>query len=285
MAPLRIVALMIALGGCTALVDGGGGGDGALAEDAAAGDGPAGGDGGVDAAGAGLPPGQSTISVTVAGRARTAILYVPATATGTSQLVIALHGNGDTAANFLAASGIKRLADQDGTVLVVPQGVRRDVFVTLANQTVPGIDWDGYNTAAQGNIDVPLLDELRTRLVASGQLDARHVFVLGYSQGGYLAFAYGMFAGASLSCTAVLAAASGFGGAAGDPLITGAARKLPVVLQIGTNDPAFGRAQTTATTLQNAAFPTRFEAVAGAGHVPIPGDVAVPWSYCRGHAL
>lgn len=280
----------MALAGCTTLVDSGGH-DGGLV-DAPAGDGPVTpGDGPVtpdaslDGAQTTLTPGTSTISVTVAGRARTAILYVPTTATATSQLAVALHGNGDTAANFLVSSGIKALADQDGTVVVVPQGIRRDVFVTLVNQTVPGIDWDGYNSTAQGNIDVPLLDQLRTQLVATHQLDAHHVFVFGYSQGGYLSFAYGMFAGGSLSCTAVLAAASGFGGGANDPLITGAVRKLAVVLQVGTADSAYGTAQTTATTLQNDAFPVQLNAIAGAGHVPIPGDVAVPWSFCRGRAL
>ena len=229
-----------------------------------------------------LTPGQSTISLTVAGHARTAVLYVPTTATTASQLVIALHGNGDTAANFLATSGLKGLADGDGTVLVVPQGITRDVVVTLVNQTIPGIDWDGYNSTAQGNIDLPLLDQLRTQLVGTGQVDAHHVFAFGYSQGGYLAFEYGMVAGASLACTAVLAASSPFGGGAGDPLISGAARKLPVVLQIGTNDGAYAAAQTTETTLVGAGFPSQLDAIQGAGHVPIPGDVAVPWNYCRG---
>ena len=280
--------LALAVTGCTTVVevDSGrdAGTDGALDLDGAS-PGDAARDAVIDGGPSTLTPGQSTISVTVAGRARTAILYVPTTATATSQLAIALHGNGDTAANFLASSGLRALADQDGTVLVVPQGIRRDVFVALANQTIPGIDWDGYNTAAQGNLDVPLLDQLRSQLVATGQLDARHVFVIGYSQGGYLAFAYGMFAGGSLACTAVLAAASGFGGGTTDPLITGAARHLAVALQIGTSDGAFATAQTTSTTLQGRGFPVQFTPVSGAGHVPIPGDIGGPWRYCRGASL
>lgn len=286
MQALRAATLLIALGACTTVVGSGadGGSDAPVATD-----GRPGPDGAVDAAVDGAPstltPGQSTINLTVAGRARTAILYMPANASATSQLALVLHGNGDTAGNFLATSGLRALADQDGTVLVVPQGLRRDVLVALAGQTIPQIDWDGYNTAAQGNLDVPLLDALRTQLVATHQVDARHVFVLGYSQGGYLAFAYGMFTGGSLACSAVLAAASGFGGGGNDPLITGAVRQLPVVLQIGTADSAFATAQTTASTLQARGFPTQLAPVNGAGHVPIPGDVGVPWRYCRSKSL
>jgi poly(3-hydroxybutyrate) depolymerase len=260
--------------------DAGAGGDGGgTGSDAAPGDGQL----AIDAAPSALTPGQSTISLTAAETARTAILYVPASATAASQLAIALHGNGDTAANFLATSGLKALADADGTVLVVPQGIQRTVVVQALGQSVPNVAWDAYNTAAQGNLDLPLLDALRAQL--AGQVDANHVFVIGYSQGGYLSFEYGMIAGASLSCAAVLAASSPFGGGSGDPLINTAARKLAVVLQIGTNDSAYAAAQATVAALQAKSFPTQLNAIQGAGHVPIPGDIATPWSYCRGMAL
>ena len=232
-----------------------------------------------------LTPGQSTINVTVAGHARTAVLYVPASATTTSQLALALHGNGDTDTNFLATSGIKALADADGTVLVVPQGITRDVVVPAVNQTIPGIDWDAYNSVADGNIDLPFLDELRTQIVATNQVDAHHVFVFGYSQGGYMSFEYGMVTGTALASAAVFAASSPFGGGTNDPQIVGAARKLAVILQIGTNDSAFAAAQTTEATLQGDGFPTQLDAIQGAGHVPIPGDVSVPWAYCRAESL
>lgn len=237
----------------------------------------------VDGAPTTLTPGQSTINMTVAGQARTAILYVPANATTTSQLAIALHGNGDTASNFFAASGIKALADADGTVLIIPQGIQRNV--TVGSQTLNNIAWDAYNSAANGNIDLPLLDQLRTQIVGTNQVASSHVFVIGYSQGGYLSFMYGMVQGDELSCAAVLAASSPFGGGSNDSLINNAVRKLAVVLQIGTNDGAFGAAQTTANTLQADGFPTQFNAIQGAGHVPIPGSLSAPWSYCRAASL
>lgn len=278
---IRTILLCVATAGCGSSIgandDANPGGDGHLPTDT--------GNNTTDGAPTTLTPGQSTINLTIGGRARTAILYVPTIATTTSQLTIALHGNGDTDSNFLATSGLKALADHDGTVLVVPQGITRNVVVTLLNQTIPGIDWDAYNSAADGNIDLPFLDQLRNQIVATHQVDANHVFVFGYSQGGYLSFEYGMVTGTSLSCAAVLAASSPFGGGSNDPLIAGAARKLAVVLQIGTNDSAYAATQATEATLLGDGFPSQLDPIQGAGHVPIPGDVSVPWNYCRGQVL
>ena len=81
------------------------------------------------------------------------------------------------------------------------------------------------------------------------------MFVFGYSQGGYLSFAYGMVTGTALSCSAVLAASAPFGGGTTDPQITAATRNLAVVLQIGTLDGAYAAAMTTETTLQSDSFP------------------------------
>ncbi len=238
-----------------------------------------------DAGGAGVPTtltlGSSTLSLDVAGTARTAVLYVPTGASSTAPLVIALHGDGDTDANFVATSGLQPLADMLGFVLVAPQGITRTL--TVDGQTIPDVDWDAYDSVAQGNIDLPFLEQLRTQL--QGQVDAARTFVLGYSQGGYMAFLYGLSDATVLSCAAVLAASSPFGGAPGDPLITGAARKIPVSMQIGTEDSAFSAAQQTSATLMAAGFPVQFNAIAGAGHVPIPGDIATPLSYCLGQTL
>ena len=144
---LRIVGLvLLLLPGCgsssSSFSNGDGGGeddgsfadrlvsDGAAHTDGAFGDGgsPTSPDGGSAKDGGGtkdtgggpstLTPGQSTMSMTVAGYARSAILYVPSTATTTSQFAIALHGDGDTDTNFLATSGLKPLADADGTVQI-----------------------------------------------------------------------------------------------------------------------------------------------------------------------
>jgi dienelactone hydrolase len=258
---------------------GGGGASGGGGADAGGGGGDSGGGGG------GVPstltPGTSSLDVTAGGQSRSATLYVPASATTASALVLALHGNGDTAGNFLTTSGLTGLADSNSFVVVAPQGITRNV--TVGSQTVPGVDWDGYNTS--GNIDTALLDKLRADLQATGQVNVKKTFVIGYSQGGYFSFLYGMTKAAGLSCAGVLAASSPYGGGAGDPLITGAARKIPVAMQVGTNDSAYGAANNTQASLKSAGFPVQWSPIAGAGHVPIPGGISGPLTYCLGQSL
>src|SRR5262249_1990826 len=58
--------------------------------------------GGTDAGGQPLTPGDSTLTITAAGKQRSVLLHVPgAVSSGKVPLVIALHGNGDTNANFV----------------------------------------------------------------------------------------------------------------------------------------------------------------------------------------
>jgi predicted esterase len=151
----------------------------------------------------------------------------------------------------------------------------------VGNQTVPNVDWDAYRTVAGGNIDLPLVDAIRTQLVGSGSIDPKKVFTYGYSQGGYMSFRYAMETAAQVSCGAVLAAANPLG----STLVTGAARKVPISLQIGTNDYGISNAQATKTLLESNGFPLDYHEIAGAGHVPIPGDPLVPLTYCLGQAL
>jgi dienelactone hydrolase len=228
-----------------------------------------------------LVPGDTTLTINAAGQARTVILHVPAAVSaGAIPLVLALHGNGDTSANFVATSGIKALSDSLGFVLAAPQGITQTV--TVGGQTVPNIDWDAYRSVAQGNIDVPLLQALQGELAATGSIDLKHVVVYGYSQGGYMSFRYGMDAAASLACSAVLAAADPMPGAG---LVAGAARKIPVAIQIGDQDYGISGARQTKTELDGNGNPNSYVEIAGAGHVPIPGDPAAPLTWCRGQAL
>ncbi len=163
-------------------------------------------------------------------------------------------------------------------------GITRNVAVD--GQTVPQVDWDAHNSAANGNIDLPLLEQLRTRLQATHQVDVNRSFVLGYSQGGYMSFLYGMSYASVLSCAGVLAASSPcYSVGSEDPLIAGAARKIAVAMQKGTLDYAYDAAKATDATLQAQGFPVQFDAVSGAGHVPIPGDISVPLDYCLGQSL
>jgi polyhydroxybutyrate depolymerase len=226
-----------------------------------------------------LQPGTSTITLTAAGTARSIILHVPA-ATQPLPLVIALHGNGDTNSNFVAALNLTSLADSDGFVLAAPQGISQTF--TYLGTSFTGIDWDAYRPVAGGNIDEPMLDALRAKLVASGSIDTHHILLFGYSQGGFMSFRYGMDASAALACTVVAAASNPL---PGSPLVSTAARKIPVAMQIGTNDSGLSGAQSTHTELTTNGNPVLYNEIAGAGHVPFPGDPTVPLDWCRGQTL
>jgi poly(3-hydroxybutyrate) depolymerase len=228
-----------------------------------------------------LSPGKTTLTITAAGQQRTVTLVVPPSVTQKKlPLVIALHGNGDTGAGFISqTTQLESLAAQRAFVLAAPDGITQTV--TVGAQTVPNIDWDAYRTVAAGNIDLPLVDALRSQLVASGSVDAKRVFTYGYSQGGYLSFRYAMETAATVSCGAVLAAASPLGA----QLVSQAARKVPIAMQIGTNDYGIQQARSTKTALEQGGFPLDYHEIQGAGHVPVPGDPAVPLDWCLGQSL
>lgn len=281
-------------GGDDSGANGGGGGDDTTnpGDASSGGDGTTttGGDGGSKSDGSpvgsgSLTPGTSTLTITAGGRSRSVLLHVPSQVTGHKiPLVIALHGDGDTSSNFVTGTTqLESKSDADGFVLAAPQGITRDV--TVGAQTVPSVDWDPYNDPPN-NIDLPLLDAIQSQLVASGSIDTKNISVYGYSQGGYMSFRYGMESAASLSCAAVLAAGDPFGGSR-PTLVTGAARKIPVSLQVGSND-ATGAVDTAAqahTELVNNGNPVQYNVIDGAGHVPVPGDFSVPLDYCRGQSL
>ena len=228
-----------------------------------------------------LVPGKTTRTIMAAGKSRSVIVVVPTTiAASKLPLVIGLHGNGDTNSGFInMTTTLEALAESKGFVLAAPQGITQNI--TVGTQTVPNVDWDAYRSAADGNIDLPLLDAIRTEIVGSGSVDTKKVIVFGYSQGGYMSFRYGMDTSATLACAGLIGAANPLG-----PQLTAAAtRKIPVALQIGTADGAISQARSTKADLEAKTFPLDYHEVAGAGHVPVAGGVTVPLTYCLGQTL
>jgi len=226
-----------------------------------------------------LSPGVTTLNMNVAGQARSVRLEVPAeVSAGPRPLLIALHGNGDSAANFVATVGLSAACASRGVVLAAPEGISQSF--TYMGQPLNDIDWDAYRGEAEGNIDLPLLDALRQDLVATGSIDAAQIYLFGYSQGGYLAFRGAMDDADLLAAAAVVAACNPLPGSS---LISNAARTIPVALTIGEGDWAISGARQTRDELQAAGHEVRYEEIAGAGHVPFPGDAAtlLDWLLAR----
>lgn len=261
------------------------GGDEVLDGGGSRGDGGGARDSGVDGSSGGEPgslvPGKTTRSFSVASKQRSVLVVVPAKVKqGKVPLVVALHGNGDSAANFIATSSLETLAGQRGFVLAAPDGITQTITVPNAG-TVPNVAWDAYRTEAQGNIDLPLLDAVVDDLVASGSIDEAKISTYGYSQGGYLSFRYGVDRSARLACAAVIAAANPIG----PQLTAGAARKILFSMQIGTNDYGISQARATRDDLTAKSFPLDYVEVPGAGHSPFPGDKAAPLDHCLARSL
>jgi len=217
-----------------------------------------------------LLPGRSTIQLSVAGATRNVLLVVPDQVLNNQcPLVIALHGNGDTAANFVASIGLDIAAAARGVILAVPQGITQTIL--YGGQTLTDVDWDAYQTEAEGNMDLPLLDAIYTYLLGTSSVSLGRIYVFGYSQGGYLAFRQAMEDSTSLAAAVVVSAANPLPGSS---LVADAVRKIPIALTIGTSDYAISLARQTNTELTTAGFEVRYEEITGAGHTPFPGNAA-----------
>lgn len=167
-------------------------------------------------------PGHAAGQLEHGGRTRTFIAYEPATP-GPHPLVVALHGRLGTGAQQLQLSAFTALAQQEGFLVVYPDGIGRS--------------WaDGRNTSPaskEGVDDVGFLTALIDEFVAHHQADPKRVFVVGMSNGGFMAL--------TLACKAAdkLAAVGSVTGLMGAELAKTCApsRPLPVAIIAGDTDP------------------------------------------------
>jgi hypothetical protein len=203
-----------------------------------------------DVPGGPLTAGERVVSVGT----RSVLLYVPARWRAGAAGLVALHGNGDTASNFLRTSGLMGVADSEGVALALP--------MAIAGSAPMGVDWDAYTRPASSNPDLRLVADTRALLVGGG-VDARRVFLAGQSQGGYLAFYAGMTFSTLFGAVNV--------SAAGDPmpglgLAAMATRRIPVDLLTGDGDFAIANIRSTRDDLQRRGFDVRYTELAGVGH-------------------
>jgi len=185
---------------------------------------------------------------------RRALRYVPTSYRGGGSGLVLLHGNGDTASNFLATSGMQPVADAQGMVLLLPEAI--------AGSGPMGVDWDAYTRPLASNADLVLVRAARDHLVAGG-VDARRVFLAGQSQGGYLAFHAAMALSELFGTVNVTAAADPLPGL---NLAAMATRRIPVDLLTGSGEFALGNVQRTRDDLRGRGFEVRYTELAGVGH-------------------
>lgn len=195
---------------------------------------------------------------------------------GPLPLVLLFHDNGQAVDELVQGLGLGALSHERGFILAAPQGVDR----VLEGIVATPLAWDAYR-ALPDNEDLRLFDELLAALVATGSVRTDEVHVLGYSQGGFMAFRVAMDRADRLASAAVVAAASPLG----DALVTSAARPIPVVLRIGQGDALLEVARASRAALANAGHELAYEELAGVGHAPFPGEVAPLVEFLLTHSL
>lgn len=109
-------------------------------------------------------------------------LYRPQVQQAPAPLVIVLHGSMGDGPGIRCQSqfGFDRLADREGFVAVYPDG-----FEGHWNDCRKAAD---YSAREQGIDDLAFLESLVAKLVKEARVDADRVYLVGYSNGGHLAF-------------------------------------------------------------------------------------------------
>lgn len=121
------------------------------------------------------------------GRTRTYRTYVPA-GVGTAEvpLVIALHGGTGSGRQFERSSGLDAQADQYGFVVVYPDGVGTGPDETELRTWNAGLCCGP--ASRNGVDDVAFIGLLIDRMMADHFIDPDRVFVVGHSNGGFMAY-------------------------------------------------------------------------------------------------
>ena len=131
------------------------------------------------------------------GLERAYTLHVPAVGTGPRPLVVALHGRFQTRSKIAAYTGFAGVADARGFVVAFPGAV--------------GGGWNAGTCCSTGSArqidDVGFLDDLISDVAGRTSVDLRRVYVVGFSNGGMLAYRYGCQRSGRVAGVAVVAGA------------------------------------------------------------------------------
>jgi poly(3-hydroxybutyrate) depolymerase len=214
-------------------------------------------------------------NVSINGVSRMYILSVPRSAINAMSagcggaLVIGLHGAGDTATNFLNATGLEATANANGFVLAGPQALS-GAWILSPPQWTSG---DGRPTSLWN--DIALVLQIVADVEGSYRIDPAQIFVVGLSRGGYFT---GILATASnnpqatggpysspFAAYAISAGADAYNGTVDFSM---SSPKNPIWMIHGTNDMQvpFSAGQQFANELMNAGWPVTFTPVPNAPH-------------------
>jgi polyhydroxybutyrate depolymerase len=124
-------------------------------------------------------PGENTVTITVDGTARTFIQHLPPMYTGKTPMpvVIDFHGRGGSASSWKSATGWDSLADQQGFIMIWPDGV--------------GNTWNAGRCCGGTVDDVAFVREIIATLKKDVCIDPKRVYATGCSAGGGMTYKVG----------------------------------------------------------------------------------------------
>ena len=164
-------------------------------------------------------------SIVAGGVTRTYVLYVPSKAPPRPALILAFHGHGGDGAGQERLSGLDRLADRDGFIVVYPDGL-----------TAPHTRWPGWNDGRRQNggaDDLAFARALVADLTKRYRVDRKRIYATGFSNGG----TFTEYLGCKM--TGVFAAIAPVSGSipVADRASCAPSRAIPVLEIAGTADP------------------------------------------------
>jgi polyhydroxybutyrate depolymerase len=120
-----------------------------------------------------------TETILIQGTTRTYVLHVPSTfRSGSGALVLALHGRTESGAFFENFTKLDTVSDREGFIVAYPEGLFQPVN--------GAVNWAFYRNDYVD--DVSFLKGLITSLQARFDVDPKHIYVTGFSSGGFMAY-------------------------------------------------------------------------------------------------
>ncbi|MCW7469771.1 alpha/beta hydrolase family esterase [Leptospira kanakyensis] len=125
-----------------------------------------------------LTSNEKSDSIEIQGHKRTYIIHYPKKWDGSPiPMLVALHGRFGSGSSMILQTKLDLLSDSKGFIVVFPDGYKRS-----------WADGRGNTPADENQInDVTFIELLVKRLIAEGSVNAKKVFLVGHSNGGFMA--------------------------------------------------------------------------------------------------
>ena len=116
------------------------------------------------------------------GLTREYLIYIPVNYNEESQapLMFNFHGYGDNAENYMEYADMRPMADEDGFLLVYPQG-------SLDNDGAPFWNVEGPSTTKTVD-DIGFVEAMMDAMIENYAVDESRIYACGFSNGGFITF-------------------------------------------------------------------------------------------------